>query len=117
MTTTSNRPHSSPRYYFLAIPTLSFVVDLSCGNDLVENGDKRLVLDDDTRRHEWRHDELPLSDVRFHGNPKKREGRHNRRGKNSLEVTKLLQCVMASAQNKQQFEKNKSDKERNNLLI
>lgn len=49
--------------------TLAFVVDLPRGDDLVEDGGERLVLPDDAGRDEWRHDELPLTDVGFHGDP------------------------------------------------
>lgn len=49
--------------------TLALVVDLPRGDDLVEDGGERLVLADDARWDERRHDELPLADVGFHGDP------------------------------------------------
>lgn len=49
--------------------TLAFVIDLPRSNDFVEDSSERLVLSYDSRRDEWRHDELPLTDVRFHGYP------------------------------------------------
>lgn len=49
--------------------TLAFVIDLPRGDDLVEDGGERLVLPDDAGRDERRHDELPLTDVGFHGDP------------------------------------------------
>lgn len=39
------------------------------GDDLVEDGGERLVFYDDSGRDEWGHDELPLTDVGFHGDP------------------------------------------------
>lgn len=49
--------------------TLAFVIDLPRGDDFVEHGGERLVLSNDSRRDERRHDELPLTDVGFHGYP------------------------------------------------
>lgn len=49
--------------------TLAFVIDLPGGNDFVEDSSKRLILSYDSRGDEWRHDELPLTDVGFHGYP------------------------------------------------
>lgn len=49
--------------------TLAFVIDLPRGDDFVEHSGERLVLSDDSRRDERRHDELPLTDVGFHGYP------------------------------------------------
>lgn len=61
-----NKPIHSQQVFPL---TLALVVDLPRGNDLVEDGGERLVLADDARWDERRHDELPLADVGFHGDP------------------------------------------------
>lgn len=50
-----------------SLPTLAFVLDLLRGDDFVEDGSERLVFSDDSGRDERGHDELPLTDVRFHG--------------------------------------------------
>lgn len=49
--------------------TLAFVLDLLRGDDFVEDGGERLVFSDDSGRDERGHDELPLTDVGFHGDP------------------------------------------------
>ena len=45
------------------------MVDLPRGDDFVEDGGERLVLPNDSRRDERGHDQLPLTDVGFHGDP------------------------------------------------
>lgn len=50
-----------------SLPTLAFVLDLLRGDNFVEDGSERLVFSNDSGRDERGHDELPLTDVRFHG--------------------------------------------------
>lgn len=45
------------------------MIDLPRRDDFVEDSGERLVLSYDSRRDERRHDELPLTDVGFHGYP------------------------------------------------
>lgn len=45
------------------------MIDLPRGNDFVEDGSERLILAYDSRRDEWGHDELPLTDVGLHSYP------------------------------------------------
>lgn len=64
----SHRGHSvCERFIF----TLAFVIDLPSGNDFIEDSSEGLVLSYDSRWDEWRHDELPLTDVSFHGYPER----------------------------------------------
>lgn len=49
------------------------MVDLAVSDDLVEDGRERLILPNDLRRNERRHDQLPLTNVRFHGDSAKME--------------------------------------------
>lgn len=49
--------------------TLAFVLDLLRGDDFVEDGGERLVFSNDSGWDERGHDELPLTDVGFHGDP------------------------------------------------
>lgn len=62
-----NKELSTKRRGARSLPTLAFVLDLLRGDDFVEDGSERLVFSNDSGRDERGHDELPLTDVRFHG--------------------------------------------------
>lgn len=49
--------------------TLALVVDLLGSDDFVEDRGEGLVLANDVGGHQGGHDQLPLPDVGFHGNP------------------------------------------------
>lgn len=48
------------------------MIDLPRRDDFVEDSREWLVLPYDSRRDERRHDELPLTDVGFHGYPEEK---------------------------------------------
>lgn len=64
---------------------MALVVDLTGGDDFVEDGTEGLILPDHPGRHQRRHDELPLSDVGLHGNPE--AGRERCRATNTTKAT------------------------------
>lgn len=64
-----NKELSATRRGARSLPTLAFVLDLLRGDDFVEDGSERLVFSNDSGRDERGHDELPLTDVSFHGDP------------------------------------------------
>lgn len=72
--------------------TLPFVIHFLRRDDFVEDRSEGLVLSDHMGSYQWGHDELALSDVRFHGNPEK-----NNRDREADRLTSNILCEKKAA--------------------